>query len=78
MNSALHVAADEPQPDMAAFIYAILRMPACLDKLRLVIMGQSEQVFAQHGFAHVETWEPVMAPGRRRRSFFDGQEPVRH
>jgi len=74
MNSALHVAADEPQPDMAAFIYAILRMPACLDRLRLVIMGQSEQVFAQHGFAKVESWEPVTAPGRRRRSFFDGTD----
>jgi len=37
MNSALHIAADEPQPDMAAFIYAILRMPACLDQLRLVV-----------------------------------------
>ena len=65
MHSALHVAADEPQPDMAAFIYAILRMPACLDRLRLIIMGQSEQVFAQHGFTNVESWEPVTAPGRR-------------
>lgn len=74
MNSALHVAADEPQPDMAAFIYAILRMPACLDKLRLVIMGQSEQVFAQHGFAKVESWQQVSALGRRRRSFYDGND----
>ena len=74
MHSALHVAADEPQPDMAAFIYAILRMPACLDKLRLIIMGQSAHVFAQHGFTDVETWQQVSAPGRRRRSFFDGQD----
>ncbi len=74
MHSALHVAADDPRPDMAAFIYAILRMPDCLDRLRLVIMGQSEQVFAQHGFPNVETWEQVNAPGRRRRSFFDGQD----
>lgn len=76
MNSALHVDADEPQPDMAAFIYAILRMPACLDQLRLVIMGQSEQVFAQHGFTNVESWEQVNAPGRRRRSFFDGNDQL--
>lgn len=76
MNSALHVDADEPQPDMAAFIYAILRMPACLDQLRLVIMGQSEQVFAQHGFTNVESWEQVNAPGRRRRSFFDGSDQL--
>ncbi len=76
MNSALHVAADEPQPDMAAFIYAILRMPACLDKLRLIIMGQSEQVFAQHGFTNVESWQQVNAPGRRRRSFYDGEDQL--
>ena len=72
MNSALHIFADGPKPDMAAFIYAILRMPKCLDQLRLIIMGQSEQVFAQHGFPNVERWQQVSAPGRRRRSFFDG------
>ncbi len=74
IRSALHVAADEPQPDMAAFIYAILRIPSCLSHIRLVVMGQSEQVFAQHGYADVESWEPVSAPGRRRRSFYDGDE----
>lgn len=74
MHSALHVAADEPQPDMAAFIYAILRMPPCLDKLRLVIMGQSEEVFDQHGFPNIESWQQASAPGRRRRSFFDGKD----
>ncbi|WP_420627892.1 DUF6909 family protein [Candidatus Leptofilum sp.] len=76
MHSALHVLADEPQPDMAAFIYAILRMPTCLDQLRLIIMGQSEQVFAQHGFPDVESWQQVSAPGRRRRSFFDSKNQL--
>ncbi len=74
INSALHVAADEPYPDMAAFIYAILRMPPCLSRIRLVVMGQSEQVFAQHGYPDVESWQPVSAPGRRRRSFYDGDK----
>ena len=73
-HSALHVAADEPEPDMAAFIYAILRMPDCLSRIRLVVMGQSEQVFAQHGYGDVESWQQVNAPGRRRRSFYDGDE----
>ena len=76
MNSALHIFADGPKPDMAAFIYAILRMPKCLDQLRLIIMGQSEQVFAQHGFPNVERWQQVSAPGRRRRSFFDGKDQL--
>lgn len=74
IHSALHVAADDSKPDMAAFIYTILRMPACLSKVRLIIMGQSEQVFAQHGYTGVESWQQVSALGRRRRSFYDGDE----
>jgi hypothetical protein len=76
MNSALHVAADAPEPDMAAFIYTVLRMPECLCQLRLVIMGQSEQVFAKHGYIDVESWEQVVARGRRRRSFYDGKDTL--
>lgn len=76
INSALHVAADDPQPDMAAFIYVILRLPPCISKARLVVMGQSEQVFIEHGYEDVESWQPVFAPGRRRRNFFDGDETI--
>jgi hypothetical protein len=76
INSALHVAADEAQPDLAAFTYTILRLPRCLDRTRLVIMGQSEQVFAQHGYPQVESWQHVSALGRRRRSFFDGEDTL--
>jgi len=72
MHSALHVGADSPEPDLAAFTYCILRMPDCLNQIDLVIMGQSEQVFAKHGFPDVESWQRVSAPGRRRRSFFNG------
>ena len=72
-RSALHVKADEQEVDMAAFIYAILRVPACLSEINLVIMGQSSRVFAEHGFSQIETWQQVSAPGRRRRCFFDGK-----
>ncbi|MCZ7666037.1 MAG: DUF4550 domain-containing protein [Chloroflexi bacterium] len=65
----MHVKADEPEVDMAAFIYAILRVPDCLSDIDLVIMGQSARVFAEHGFPEVETWQQVSAPGRRRRYF---------
>jgi hypothetical protein len=76
MNSALHIHAEEPEPDMAAFIYAILRMPDCLHDLRLVIMGQSDQVFVQHGYPDIESWQVVTAPGRRRRSYFNGRDTL--
>ncbi len=73
MNSALHVDADESWPDMAAFIYVILRLPACIAETRLVVMGQSEKVFEEHGYEDVETWPEVSSAGRRRRNYYDGQ-----
>jgi hypothetical protein len=76
MNSALHVNADEPTVDMAAFIYSILRVPDCIDRVNLVVMGQSARVFAEHGYPQVESWTQVNAPGRRRRSFFDGRSTL--
>jgi hypothetical protein len=77
INSALHVGASLPHPDMAAFIYSILRLPAAvISDVRLVIMGQSEAVFAEKGFPNVESWQLVTAPARRRRYFFDGKDTV--
>ncbi len=76
INSALHIAADEPEPDMAAFIYSVLRIPDCIDQVQRVIMGQSELVFAVHGFPDIEKWQQVSAPGRRRRNFFDGEHTL--
>jgi len=73
MNSALHVDADEAWPDMAAFIYVILRLPEPIAETRLVVMGQSEKVFEEHGYADVESWPEVVAPGRRRRNFYNGK-----
>lgn len=76
INSALHIGAQTDEPDLAAFIYSILRMPPCLDALRLVVMGQSEAVFAEKGFGDVESWESVSSAARRRRSFFDGKDTM--
>ncbi|MCA9972036.1 MAG: hypothetical protein KC425_17550 [Anaerolineales bacterium] len=75
-NSALHLYAEKNKVDMAAFVYAVLRIPACIEQVRLVLMGQSERVYAQHGYPDVESWQQVSAPGRRRRSFFDGKETL--
>lgn len=76
INSALHVGANKTEPDMSAFIYTVLRMPECLCFLRLVVMGQTERVFARHGYKDVESWEQVIAAGRRRRSFYDGESTL--
>jgi hypothetical protein len=74
MNSLLHPAARDPNPDMAAFIYSVLRLPAEIIFSNLVVMGQSAEVFCQAGYGDVSTWKQVSAPARRRRSYYDGGE----
>lgn len=74
-DSALHVNARDKAPDTSAFFYCVQRLPACIMKVRRVLLGQSAEVFTEHGF-NVERWEPVSAPGRRRRWFYDGKETL--
>ncbi len=76
MDSLLHIKAGEEALDVSAFIYSSLRLPTCIRQTRLVVMGQSEGVFDQRGFPHVERWQSVSARGRRRRVFFDGEETL--
>ena len=76
MDSSLHTAARAEEPDAAALIYCSLRLPRCIRQTRLVVMGQSERVFARRGYPNVEQWQPVTASGRRRRTVFDGHETL--
>ncbi len=72
MNSLLHPAAREVEPDMSAFIYALLRLPDCAPDAQLVVLGQSAEVFARFGFGDVREWQEVSASARRRRCYYDG------
>jgi len=72
MGSLLHPNARNNNPDMSAFVYSLLRLPESMSDVRVVILGQSAEVFKQHGFENVESWLPVSAVARRRRCFFDG------
>lgn len=72
MGSSLHLEARALRPDMSAFIYSILRLPACMKDVERVILGQSEAMFERAGVGRVGTWQPVYAKARRRRSFYDG------
>jgi hypothetical protein len=73
MDSSLHLGADSPIPDISAFVYSVMRLPRCLPQVRLVLMGQSDEVFDRRGYPQVEKWEPVTAHSRRRKMFFDGK-----
>jgi len=76
MGSSLHLGADIPTPDISAFVYTVMRLPQCLPQVRLVLMGQSEEVFDRRGYPDVEKWEPATAHSRRRKMFFDGRSTL--
>lgn len=76
IDSSLHLHARDELPDMAAFLYCTLRLPDCIKQVRLILLGQSDEVFAKAGFARVQDWQEVSAPGRRRKLFFDGEETL--
>jgi hypothetical protein len=76
MDSSLHIGADEPLPDISAFVYSVMRLPQCLPKVRVLLMGQSDEVFNRRGYPDVEKWQPVTAHSRRRKMFFDGESTL--
>jgi hypothetical protein len=71
MDSSLHPEAKSVHPDMSAFIYSILRLPSNIAQVERVVLGQSPEVFQNHGFGDVDTWQPVEAKARRRRSYLN-------
>ena len=75
IDSSLHPDARSPYPDMSAFIYSVLRLPASIVHCGLVLLGQSEDVFLQQGF-HVDSWQAVTASARRRKWFYDGHNTL--
>src|SRR6202049_4515463 len=72
MGSSLHPLAGSAEIDLGAFLYAIRRLPDAIFSARIVVMGQSAEVFAQRGYRPFSEWAEVSAPGRRRRWYDDG------
>ena len=71
--ASLHAGATEATPDMNAFMYSTMRLPASIVDVRQIVLGQSARAFAHAGFSGMEGWEEVSAPGRRRRWLYDGE-----
>ncbi len=76
MDSSLHVGAGSLTPDSAALNYAVSRLPSCIADVDLVVMGQTDRVFHEHGFEAVPDWQRVTAPARRRRMAYDGDQTL--
>jgi len=76
MRSLLHPGARDSAPDMSAFIYCQLRLPACMRQVQLVVLGQTSEVFARSGFPNIESWEKASAVARRRRGYFNRKDTL--
>ena len=74
MRASLHPKAEAPESDIPALVYAAMRLPSCIYKVRLVLLGQSDEVFQRRTGISVSEWQRVFAPARRRKMFFDGRE----
>jgi len=70
-NASLHVGAREAAPDVGAFGYAAARLPECMPYVERVVLGQSDETFANFGFP-IHAWQRVRTRGRRRLLRWDG------
>lgn len=76
MGSSLHENATEAEPDVSALMYSALRLPTCAVQVDEILLGQMERAFVEAGYVEISSWERVYAPGRRRRTHFDGNNTL--
>ena len=52
LNAApsLHAGAEEPAPDMNAFMYSVQRLPACIIDVKHIVLGQTVHAFVRAGW----------------------------
>jgi len=70
-RSSLHLGAEDPNPDLAAFAYSAARLPDVMPGIRRIVLGQSPTQFRAAGFP-IERWQVVRTRGRRRPLRWDG------
>ncbi len=74
-RSSLHLGAEDPNPDLAAFAYSAARLPDCMPNIRRIVLGQSPVQFRSAGFP-IERWQVVRTRGRRRPLRWDGGQTL--
>jgi hypothetical protein len=74
IDSSLHVHARDEKIDVSTLVYATLRLPAAIIYVRQVILGQLIEDFRRVGHHTVDQWQRVHAPGRRRRTHWNGSD----
>ena len=71
MRASLHPMADDEQPDLGAFLYAVRRLPDGIGDAELVLMGQDHDVFEAAGI-DLGGWREEEAVARRRHWYDNG------
>jgi hypothetical protein len=74
-KASLHLGARRLAPDIAAFGYAAMRLPACMPEVKRLVLGQSEEQFVGYGY-NVRDWQRVSTRGRRRPIRWDGNDTL--
>jgi hypothetical protein len=75
-GASLHAGADDPLPDAGALIYAVHRLPRCMDQIERVVLGQLPEQFADALGESIGAWQSVDAAARRRVWRFDGRRTL--
>lgn len=74
-GSSLHLGALDETPDISAFAYAAARLPDEMVDVKVILLGQSHEVFEAAGY-DVRQWQTVKTRGRRRPLRFDGKDKL--
>src|SRR3990170_8194130 len=54
-DSSLHAGAEEPKPDLNAFLYSANRIPACIVQIQHIVLGQTVRAFIRAGFDQLDS-----------------------
>ncbi len=71
LDSSLHRGAGRNEVAASAFLYAVTRLPDCMDRVERVVLASGRQALARAGVD--DAWRSVKARARRRPAWFDGR-----
>jgi len=70
MDSILHPFGNQENIiDVSALVYTLIRIPFEIDKTKLVVMGQSPEVFSESGY-NITTWHKCLPTARRSVRYY--------
>ncbi len=75
MQPLLHKHAQSDQIDRQALTYSLNRFPKEILKTKLVVIGQTKEIFADAGY-DLEKWKHVEAPKRRRQIYYNPEKQI--